>query len=219
MKINNFKGCINSLENIISDMKNIKELDTKEFKSNETALIIVDMINGFAKQGNLMSPRIKDIIPRVVNTTKICENNGFSIIAFLDAHTIDCIEFQNYPVHCLKGTFESQLIDELKVFKSIHIIDKNSTNGYMEEKFIEWMKRNNNINNFIVIGNCTDICIMQFVLSLKSHFNKNNKKVNIFIPTDSVDTFDTDYHNGDLMNLIGLYNMKLNGIKIVSTIK
>ncbi|CAG7840508.1 isochorismatase family cysteine hydrolase [Clostridium haemolyticum] len=219
MKINNFKGCINSLENIISDMKNIKELDTKEFKSNETALIIVDMINGFAKQGNLMSPRIKDIIPRVVNTTKICENNGFSIIAFLDAHTIDSIEFQNYPVHCLKGTFESQLIDELKVFKSIHIIDKNSTNGYMEEKFIEWMKRNNNINNFIVIGNCTDICIMQFVLSLKSHFNKNNKKVNIFIPTDSVDTFDTDYHNGDLMNLIGLYNMKLNGIKIVSTIK
>ncbi|KEI13923.1 isochorismatase [Clostridium novyi B str. ATCC 27606] len=219
MKINNFKGCINSLENIISDMKNIKELDTKEFKSNETALIIVDMINGFAKQGNLMSPRIKDIIPRVVNTTKICENNGFSIIAFLDAHTIDSIEFQNYPVHCLKGTFESQLINELKVFKSIHIIDKNSTNGYMEEKFIEWMKRNNNINNFIVIGNCTDICIMQFVLSLKSHFNKNNKKVNIFIPTDSVDTFDTDYHNGDLMNLIGLYNMKLNGIKIVSTIK
>src|SRR3712207_8066246 len=79
MKINNFKGCINSLEKIISDMKNIKELDTKEFKSNETALIIVDMINGFAKQGNLMSPRIKDIIPRVVNTTKICENNGFSI--------------------------------------------------------------------------------------------------------------------------------------------
>src|SRR3712207_4615476 len=129
MKINNFKGCINSLENIISDMKNIKELDTKEFKSNETALIIVDMINGFAKQGNLMSPRIKDIIPRVVNTTKICENNGFSIIAFLDAHTIDSIEFQNYPVHCLKGTFESQLINELKVFKSIHIIDKNSTNG------------------------------------------------------------------------------------------
>ncbi|EES91208.1 cysteine hydrolase [Clostridium botulinum C] len=219
MKINNFKGCINSLEKIISDMKNIKELDTKEFKSNETALIIVDMINGFAKQGNLMSPRIKDIIPRVVNTTKICENNGFSIIAFSDAHTIDSIEFQNYPVHCLKGTFESQLIDELKVFKSIHIIDKNSTNGYMEEKFIEWMKRNNNINNFIVIGNCTDICIMQFVLSLKSHFNKNNKKINIFIPTDSVDTFDTDYHNGDLMNLIGLYNMKLNGIKIVSTIK
>src|SRR3712207_7383127 len=117
MKINNFKGCINSLENIISDMKNIKELDTKEFKSNETALIIVDMINGFAKQGNLMSPRIKDIIPRVVNTTKICENNGFSIIAFLDAHTIDSIEFQkdrkstrlnsshaniSYAVFCLK---------------------------------------------------------------------------------------------------------------------
>ncbi|AEB76305.1 isochorismatase family cysteine hydrolase [Clostridium botulinum] len=219
MKIDSLKSCMGSLKEIMDDMKNTKELDTKSFKNNKTALVIVDMINGFAKQGNLMSPRIKNIIPSVVNTTKICENSGFEILAFADAHTMDSIEFKNYPIHCLKGTFESQLIDELKEFKSIQVIEKNSTNGYMENEFKRWMKKNNNINNFIVIGNCTDICVMQFVLTLKSYFNKNNEEGNIFIPIDSVDTFDTKYHNGDLMNLLGLYNMKLNGIIIVTNIK
>lgn len=215
---NLLKNDIEIIKDIIEKIKTVEQLDTSILKKDNTALVIVDMINGFAKGGNLMSPRINKIISNVVRTTNICYERGFSIISFNDEHSIDSIEFNEYKVHCLKGTWESQLIDELKVFKNIKIIGKNSTNGFIEEEFKTWINLNNNINNFIVVGNCTDICVTQFVMTLKNYFNKNNKKVNIIVPIDSVETFDSKEHNGDFMNLFAIFNMIINGIKIVKNI-
>ncbi|KGM97234.1 isochorismatase [Clostridium novyi A str. 4552] len=223
MKIDNLNNVlesgIESLKNIINVIKISEELDTGLLKKENTALVIVDMINGFAKKGNLMSSRINDIIPSVLKTTKICHERGFKILAFNDEHSLNSIEFKEYPVHCLKDTWESELIDELKEFKDIKIIGKNSTNGFMEEEFKNWMNLNNNINNFIVVGDCTDLCIMQFVITLKSYFNKKNEESHIFIPLDSVETFDSTEHNGELMNIFAVYNMCINGVQIMSNIK
>ena len=223
MKIDNLNDIlqsgVESLKNIINKIKSSKELDTKLLKKENTALVIVDMVNGFAKKGNLMSSRINDIIPSVLNTTNICYERGFKILAFSDEHSVDSIEFNEYPVHCLKGEWESELIDELKEFEDIKIIGKNSTNGFMEEEFQSWISLNENINNFIVVGNCTDICVMQFVMTLKSYFNKKNEDANIFIPIDSVETFHSKEHNGDLMDILAIYNMSINGVQIMSNIK
>ncbi|KGN03024.1 isochorismatase [Clostridium novyi A str. 4570] len=223
MKIDNLNDIlqsgVESLKNMINKIKSGKELDTKLLKKENTALVIVDMVNGFAKKGNLMSSRINNIIPSVLNTTNICYERGFKILAFNDEHSEESIEFNEYPIHCLKGAWESELIDELKKFEDIKIIGKNSTNGFMEEEFQSWISLNENINNFVVVGNCTDICVMQFVMTLKSYFNKKNEDVNIFIPIDSVETFHSKEHNGDLMNIFAIYNMSINGVKIMSNIK
>ncbi len=210
---------IESLKNMINKIKSSEELDTKLLKKENTALVIVDMVNGFVKKGNLMSSRINDIIPSVLKTINICYERGFKILAFSDEHSVDSIEFNEYPVHCLKDTWESELIDELKEFENIKIIGKNSTNGFMEEAFKSWMSLNEYTNNFIVVGNCTDICVMQFVMTLKSYFNKKNEDVNIFIPIDSVETFHSKEHNGDLMNIFAIHNMSINGVQIMSNIK
>ncbi len=31
-----------------------------------------------------------------------------------------------------------------------------------------------NIDNIIIVGDCTDICIYQFAITLKSYFNQHN---------------------------------------------
>ncbi|ABK61878.1 MULTISPECIES: isochorismatase family cysteine hydrolase [Clostridium] len=223
MKIDNLNDTlesgIESLKNMINKIISSEELDTTLLKKENTALVIVDMVNGFAKKGNLMSSRINNIIPSVLNTTNICYKRGFKILAFNDEHSLNSIEFNEYPVHCLKETWESELIDELKKFEDIKIIGKNSTNGFIEEEFKSWMSLNNHINNFIVVGNCTDICVMQFVMTLKSYFNKKDEEVSIFLPMDSVETFHSKEHNGDLMNIFAMYNMSINGVQIMSNIK
>ena len=53
--INNYKSLLNNLENLKS--LNINNLDL-----NKTGLFIVDMNNGFAKEGALSSPRVENII-------------------------------------------------------------------------------------------------------------------------------------------------------------
>ncbi len=75
------------------------------------------------------------------------------------------------------------------------------------------------LDNFIVVGCCTDICVYQFVLTLKAYFNQNNLDKNIIVPMNLVETYDIDnVHCGDLLNTVFLNSMIQNGIKIVKEI-
>ena len=77
---------------------------------------------------------------------------------------------------------EVQSIDDLKVelekgtkyedlaAKLNEIIEKNSTNGFFAMDIADYAY----LDNFIVVGCCTDICVYQFVLALKTYFNQNN---------------------------------------------
>jgi nicotinamidase-related amidase len=99
------------------------------------------------------------------------------------------------------------------------MIPKNSTNGFLEERFQGWLEANPQINAFIITGDCTDICIQQFSVTLKTWFNMQNKKARVIVPINAIDTYDLGLHNGDLMNIMGLYNMMLNGIEVVKELK
>lgn len=202
-----------------------KQIDSKEtlkiesLSSNNTALIVIDMVNGFAKAGNLYSDRIENIIPEVLETTKLCKNYTKLFIA--DTHQHDATEFEAYLPHCVGD--EATVITELKELyddRSLEI-PKNSTNGFLAPGFQKWFAENKNIyNQFIIIGDCTDICILQMALSLKTYFNEQNLSSRVIVPLNAVETYHLDLNNhyGDLMNLFALYNMDLNGIEIVKEI-
>ena len=212
------KESCEALCEMLENTRSLKPLDSASLDKDKTALVIIDMVNGFVKEGSLCSPRIEAIVPRVVRTAFICSKRLFKIIAFADCHDDDSAEFSCYPPHCVKGTEESQLIDELKLVDNIELIEKNSTNGFHEDVFNKWIKENKDINNFIVTGDCTDICVLQFTLSLKAYFNKRNLQAEVIVPVDSVETFELGIHKGDLMNLVSLFLIESSGVKLVSEI-
>ena len=85
--------------------------------------------------------------------------------------------------------------------------------------FQEWLKKyENEVDNFIVSGCVTDICVLQFTLSLRAYFNENNKDKRIIVPMDCVETYEVGSHDGNLMNLFALYNMHINGIEVAEKI-
>ena len=96
------------------------------------------------------------------------------------------------------------------------MIFKNSTNGFLEPKFHEWLATHPSVNQFIIVGDCTDICVEQFAITLKTYFNTNNRPSRLIVPIACVETYDLDVHAGDLMNVIALYKMMMNGIEIIS---
>lgn len=208
-----------TLGEIFDMMEKLPAVQSKELEGKETALIIVDMINGFAREGVLSSPRVEAVIPEITKLSKLVDEIGGSKLAFADCHSDLSPEFDSYPPHCMEGTPEGEIVDEIKEIGGYTLITKNSTNGFLEEEFQKWLKENQDINAFIITGDCTDICVQQFSITLKTWFNMQNKKVRIIVPLNAVETYDLGVHNGELMNLMAQYNMMINGIEIVKAVE
>lgn len=205
----------------IEEELNGNTIEIDSLKKEETALIVIDMINGFVYNGPLSSPRIAAIVNNIVNINK--KTKGYKKVFFIDSHNENSKEFLSFPIHCMKNTDEAMLIPELKTEYSdgpnTVYIEKNSTNGFNSEGFKEWLYKNSdNVNNYIVTGCVTDLCVLQFTLTLKAYFNETNKDKRIIVPINAVDTYDLGSHNAYLMNLFALYNMKLSGIEVVDKI-
>lgn len=205
-----------------SETIKLDKLSLKEFREDNTVLIVVDMIKGFVEEGILSSPRVKAMSKNLLELNK--NMIDFEKIFFIDSHYKSSTEFNAYPEHCLAGTKEEELIDGLKASvdngEKITIVKKNSTNGFHAKIFKEWLDNKIEvIENYIVVGCVTDICVLQFVLSLKTYFNEVNKDKRVVVPANCVETFDIPDHNGDEMNLFALRMMKSNGVEVVQEIE
>lgn len=211
---------INNIFNMEKEIKG-KTLYLKDFSKDNTAIITVDMVKGFVKKGMLSSTRIISIIDAIVDLNK--RSKGYKKIFFLDEHKENSAEFTTYAKHCIKGTEESELIDELNkeevIGKNTTMISKNSTNGFHSPAFKVWLEKNEGIiENYIVIGCEADICVSHFAITLKTYFNEKNLSRRIIVPINGVETFDFGTHDGYLMKIISLWEMKSNGIEIVDEI-
>ncbi|CEO14302.1 isochorismatase [[Clostridium] sordellii] len=203
-------------ENMKFNLEKLKSKKINELDLSKTMLFIIDMNNGFAKKGALYSDRVEALINPITNLAKILEAKNCEIIAFTDSHNKDSIELRSYPTHCLENDYESKIVDEISTIKNLKVIPKNSTNGFfcLEDKNFK------NIDNIIVVGDCTDICIYQFVVTLKSYFNQNNIDKNIIVPMNLVDTYHIDnIHNAEIMNIVFLNSMIQNGVEVIKEIE
>lgn len=208
-----------TLGDIFDFLAKLPAVKLKDLQGKQTTLVIVDMVNGFVREGALKSPRVEGLIPEIARLSKTCDEFKITKIAFADYHTKASPEFDSFPEHCMAGSIEAEIVDELKEIGGYMLIPKNSTNGFLEEAFQKWLKENNHINTFIITGDCTDICIQQFAVTLKTWFNMQNKRVRIIVPINAVDTYDYDLHNGDLMHVMALYFMMASGIEVVKRVE
>lgn len=212
------------INKILDMQKEIKGtvVNLKDLSKEKTALILVDMVNGFVHQGALSSPRVVKIINNLVSINQ--RTHGYKKIFFLDQHDENSVEFKNYAKHCLKDSIESELIEDLRgevatSHSNTTMIPKNSTNGFHAPGFKVWLEAYEDIiENYIIVGCEVDICVSHFATTLKTYFNQKNLNKRIIIPVDSVETFDFGTHDGDLMKVISLWEMQSNGIEIVNNI-
>jgi len=212
---------INKILDMQKEIKGIA-INLEDLSKEKTAIIIVDMVNGFVHEGPLSSPRVVEIIDNLVKLNG--KTKGYKKIFFLDNHEENSVEFKNYAKHCIKGSSEAEIIPSLRGeitinHKNTTLIPKNSTNAFHAPEFKVWLDDNEKyIENYIIAGCEVDICVSQFATTLKTYFNQKNINRRIIVPIDSVETFDFGTHQGDLMKIISLWEMQSNGIEIVDNI-
>lgn len=210
-----------------------------------TGLVLVDIVNGFCTVGaGNLAPRqpdkqISGMVEESERLAKVFCEKKWPIFAFLDSHHPDIPE-PPYPPHCIIGTDESKLVPALQWLEgepNVTLRPKDCIDGFLGsiEKdganvFIEWIKTNK-INAILVVGICTDICVLDFVCSTLSARNRRllTPLENVFVYSHGCATFDLPLHvaqsNKDviahpqeLMHHIGLYMAKGRGAKVVSEV-
>lgn len=204
-----------TFSNFIDYVNNdIEAVSIEDFNPDETMLVIIDMVNGFVREGVLSSPYVDKIAKNLSEFAKKCDSLNIPIVAYADTHEENCSEFNFFPVHCVAGTHESELIDELKEIKSIIKVEKNSTNSFLAKNPLEHVK--GNIKNILVTGCVTDICVRDFSKTMRKYLDENNIVSNVFVFEDLIETYHIEgVHNRELEHMLALYDMKNSGINIV----
>lgn len=197
-------------------------------------IVSVDVIEGFCTVGPLASARVNGIVEPITRLFTLAWEQGVRDIALpQDTHYEDAVEFADYGVHCVRGTIESETVKAFKAlpfFNEMAIHEKNSINVGVNKPFQEWVKARPHITNWIVVGDCTDICTYQLAMYLRTSANENQREgIRVILPVDCVDTYDLPVetaqkigatpHGAELLHVVFLYHMMLNGIEIVSEIR
>ena len=196
--------------------KNKGEMNVKNLKMYEGCLIVVDMVNGFVREGVLHDPNIAKIIPRQIELIKEAKNAGKLIVFIKDTHEENAVEFERFgnTKHCVKGNFEADVVDELKEYEKDGIaIPKNST-CFMEAPVFRFlMDVQKEIKEFDIVGCCTDICVVNGAIALANYLDQNNRKHVIRVHEDAIATYAEDNRKEyvDAAKLL----MKQQGIQLV----
>jgi nicotinamidase-related amidase len=193
------------------------------------AVFSIDMINGFCKEGPLAGDRVGALIGPVAETFKAAYDLGVRNFVFTqDTHSPNTPEFGSYPPHCVAGTSESQTVSELAELpfaSEIAVIEKNSLSSHLGTRLQSWLAERPQIDTFVVVGNCTDLCVYSAAMHLRLEANALNLQRRVIVPAAASNTFDTPVsvarelgikaHDGDLHHVLFLHHMASNGVEIV----
>jgi nicotinamidase-related amidase len=199
---------------------------------DRAAVFSVDLINGFCTEGVLSSPRVQAIVGPVRDLFLRAWEYGIRDLVLLqDTHEPDAVEFSSFAPHCVRGTSESQTVPELvslPFFDRMTVIEKNSIHSGMNTSFHSWLESHPDVEDCIVVGDCTDLCTYQLAMELRLQANAAQIKRRVIVPANCVQTYDMPVdvaknigvfpHDGDLMHTIFLYHMALNGVEVVKEI-
>lgn len=218
-----------------------------EIGARKTGLIIVDEVNGFATvgAGYLAPPAPNAQVTRMVEETdrlaKRFTGDRRPILAFLDTHVPGKAE-PPYPPHCEAGTGEENLVPELAWLEqdpNTTLVRKDCINGFVgsitadgNNRVVDWTNKNA-LEELLVVGICTDICVMDFVLTMLSARNHGLMPTlkEILVYDAGCSTYDlpraaaekiglpaSAAHPQDVAHYMGLYFMHSRGARLVDQV-
>ncbi|NOZ25845.1 MAG: cysteine hydrolase [Nitrospirae bacterium] len=129
---------------------------------SKKALIIIDMLNDFVREGApLEVPDTRKVVPVIKREIETARKNGWQIIYICDSHDPDDKEFNRFkwPVHAVKGTKGALIIDELRPSNSDIIIEKTTYSGFYRTK-LDSTLRALRIDTLRITGCVTHICVL-----------------------------------------------------------
>ena len=160
-------------------------------------VLVIDMVRGFLESGHDLycGDDARKIVPKVFELLMRETEAGSRILFISDHHDPDDLEFQIFPVHCVKGTSEPDVIPELSRFVTGgNVVPKNRYSGFFNTDLEQRLERLRP-DKLVICGVCTDICV------LHTTSDARNRDYTVEVPTDCVASFDPEAHGWALQHL------------------
>jgi nicotinamidase/pyrazinamidase len=159
------------------------------------ALIVTDVQEGFTRMGNLASPECTAAIPRVVRIVEEELAAGTPIVFTKDSHVPNDPEFRMFPPHCILGTEEHHLVEELRGLEptASAVIHKHRYSAFFRTE-LEAVLETLAPDEVHVCGFCTDICVLHTTSDLR------NRDYDVVVRADGCETFDAPGHDHEQVN-------------------
>ena len=166
------------------------------------ALLVIDVQNGFTKFGNLASPRCLAVVPRIVSEVQRAADRGDFLLFTADWHRPDDLEFKMFPEHCVEGSDEAEIVDELKPFlAAASMIRKRRYSAFYGSE-LDRIIADIAPETVTIVGFCTDICVLHTTSDVR------DRDIAVRIVSDAVETFDAPGHPAGDVNRWALSHMR-----------
>jgi len=150
-----------------------------------TALLVIDMQNDFLlPDAPVATPGGLDLVPRIAALASAARGAGFPVVYTQEMHRADHsdfgIELAFEPPHCLEGTPGMDLVAGLEPGpEDVRIRGKRRYDAFLGTE-LDVVLRARRIENLLVTGVCTDICVIATV------YHARNLDYRVFVLRDAV---------------------------------
>lgn len=137
-------------------------------------LLVIDILHDFLNPEGVLycGDAARGIIPVVQARIEEFAAAGEPVVFVKDAHAVDDVEFQRFPVHCVRGTPGAELITEVKdaaetAPRVLHLEKTRYSAFYGTD--LEQILKSLAVDEVHVVGVCTNICVLYTVEELCNH--------------------------------------------------
>lgn len=217
-------------------------------------LVVVDAVNGFCTVGaGPLAPaapnqQVTTMLDEIDRVAKRFVAAGRPVMAFLDTHEPGKAE-PPYPPHCERGTGHENLVEQLAWLETeplVTVLRKDCINGFIgaiepahpghgvtHNRMADWVALHR-LQSIVVTGICTDICVLDFVVTMLSARNHGLLPTlrDIVVLEPACATYDlpleaardlglpdTAAHPQAATHHVGLYVMQARGAVLASSIE
>lgn len=207
------------IDKIRKKLERMKEcIKAKQLNEYTKAIYNIDMVKGFVDFGAMANPMYRALTAEQLNIMFDLAHDNEALNFIGEGHEEAATEFLTYPKHCLLNTPEAEFIEEFKPFLELpntRTYRKNSINGMLNNHVRKDLKDMKNLKEIIFMGVCEDLCVMDFARTCARFLDEINRKVNLFVVANTVDTFDAPNHNREEWKKIARMVMEQAGITYV----
>jgi nicotinamidase/pyrazinamidase len=171
-------------------------------RSPSKSILVIDMLNGFCREGNLASARLDSITGRLRTYLLQQQEEGAHIVFLTDTHTADDPEFAMFPVHCVEGSGEDEIVPELTGIAARGTVVRKATFSGFRGTALDEVLTRLAPDVVEVTGVCTDICVLHTVYDLRL------RGYRVVVHRALVETYDGPEHDGDEINRFALTHMR-----------
>ena len=170
--------------------------------AQRTVIIVVDALNGFCRFGNLASPRLYAVVPGIRDYLARELAGGARAVFLADTHAADDPEFRMFPPHCVEGSGEEEIVDELREFADRSVVLRKRRYSGFYGTDLERVLTELAPERVDVVGVCTDICVLHTVAGLR------DRDYPVTVRSALVATYDAPGHPGDEVDRWALAHMR-----------